>query len=115
MISLMKWHNNSATINDMGRLRGKIFYQSGERPRIVSRVEWFDDQQRVRFVDYYSKNGIKFAQTVYDLNRKAILKKYLTAEGKEVIYENFVTSRYWLKLYQILSFTSLLLQRCLIS
>ena len=76
----------------MGRLRGKIFYQSGERPRIVSRVEWFDDQQRVRFVDYYSKNGIKFAQTVYDLNRKAILKKYMTAEGKEVIYENFVTS-----------------------
>ncbi len=45
-----------------------------------------------RFVDYYSKNGIKFAQTVYDLNRKAILKKYMTAEGKEVIYENFVTS-----------------------
>ena len=31
-------------------------------------------------------------QTVYDLNRKAILKKYMTAEGKEVIYENFVTS-----------------------
>lgn len=88
----IKGNNNSATINDMGRLRGKIFYQSGERPRIVSRVEWFDDQQRVRFVDYYSKNGIKFAQTVYDLNRKAILKKYLTAEGKEVIYENFVTS-----------------------
>lgn len=88
----IKGNNNSATINDMGRLRGKIFYQSGERPRIVSRVEWFDDQQRVRFVDYYSKNGIKFAQTVYDLNRKAILKKYMTAEGKEVIYENFVTS-----------------------
>ncbi len=38
------------------------------------------------------KNGIKFAQLVYDLNRKAILKKYMTAEGKEVIYENFVTS-----------------------
>ncbi len=31
-------------------------------------------------------------ETVYDLNRKAILKKYMTAEGKEVIYENFVTS-----------------------
>ncbi len=51
--------------------------------RIVSHIEWFDDQQRVRFVDYYSKNGIKFAQTVYDLNRKAILKKYMTARVKK--------------------------------
>lgn len=88
----IKGNNNSAVITDMGRVRGKIFYQSAEKPRIVNRVEWYDEQQRVRFVDHYSKYGIKFAQTVYDLNHKAILKKYMTADGKEVIYENFVTS-----------------------
>ncbi|KMS30285.1 glycosyl transferase family 8, partial [Staphylococcus aureus] len=76
----IKGINISGTINDMGRLRGKIFYQVGERASIVSRFEWFDDQQRVRFVDYYSKSGIKFAQTVCDLNRKSIFKKYMARE-----------------------------------
>ena len=58
----------------MGRLRGKYFIKVESALELLV-VEWFDDQQRVRFVDYYSKNGIKFAQTVYDLNRKAILKE----------------------------------------
>lgn len=31
----IKGNNNSATINDMGRLRGKIFYQSGERLELL--------------------------------------------------------------------------------
>ena len=88
----IKGNNNSAVITDMGRVRGKIFYQSAEKPRIVNRVEWYDEQQRVRFIDHYSKQGIKFAQTIFDINHKAILKKYMTANGKEVIYENFVTS-----------------------
>lgn len=60
----IKGNNNSAVITDMGRVRGKIFYQSAEKPRIVNRVEWYDEQQRVRFIDHYSKQGIKFAQTI---------------------------------------------------
>ena len=31
---------------------------------------------------------------IYDLAGKAILKKYVTREGKEVIYENYVTGDY---------------------
>ncbi len=51
----------------MGRLRGKIFYQSGERPQLLVVYENGLMTNNVsRFVDYYSKNGIKFAQTVYD-------------------------------------------------
>ncbi|MCG9798455.1 accessory Sec system glycosylation chaperone GtfB, partial [Staphylococcus argenteus] len=30
----IKGNNNSAVITDMGRVRGKIFYQSAEKPRI---------------------------------------------------------------------------------
>ena len=44
----------------------------------------------LRSVDHYTKEGVKFAQTVYDLE-KPHLKTYVNREGKEVIYENFVT------------------------
>ncbi|MCT6809377.1 MAG: accessory Sec system glycosylation chaperone GtfB, partial [Staphylococcus epidermidis] len=81
-----------ATITDMGELRGKIFYKEHYKTRVVSHVEWLDSKQRLRSVDYYTKEGFKFAETVYDLLGNAILKKYMTREGKEVIYENYVTN-----------------------
>ena len=74
----------------MGRLRGKIFYQSGERPRLVVSNGLMTNN--VSDLSIIILRMVLNLQTVYDLNRKAILKKYMTAEGKEVIYENFVTS-----------------------
>ncbi|MDO6573527.1 accessory Sec system glycosyltransferase GtfB [Staphylococcus pasteuri] len=84
----------SAQIKDMGHIRGEIVYRPHFKTRIVSRVRWLDDKGRLRSEDHYTKNGFKFAETIYDLAGKAILKKYLTREGKEVIYENFVTGDY---------------------
>ena len=81
----------SAQIKDMGHIRGEIVYRPHFKTRIVSRVRWLDDKGRLRSEDHYTKNGFKFAETIYDLAGKAILKKYLTREGKEVIYEIFVT------------------------
>ena len=78
----------------MGHIRGEIVYRPHFKTRIVSRVRWLDDKGRLRSEDHYTKNGFKFAETIYDLAGKAILKKYLTREGKEVIYENFVTGDY---------------------
>ena len=57
----------------------------------MSFVEWFDTKDRLRSVDFYNKDGFKFAETVYDLNKKPILKTYVDRQGKEVLYENFVT------------------------
>lgn len=56
-----------ATITDMGELRGEIFYKEHYKTRVVSHVEWLDSKQRLRSVDYYTKEGFKFAETVYDL------------------------------------------------
>ncbi|MEB7434589.1 accessory Sec system glycosylation chaperone GtfB [Staphylococcus pasteuri] len=84
----------SAQIKDMGHIRGEIVYRPHFKTRIVSRVRWLDDKGRLRSEDHYTKNGFKFAETIYDLAGKAILKKYVTREGKEVIYENFVTGDY---------------------
>ena len=84
----------SAQIKDMGHIRGEIRYRPHYKTRIVSHVRWFDDKGRLRSEDHYSKHGFKFAETIYDLAGKAILKKYVTREGKEVIYENYVTGDY---------------------
>ncbi|WP_259339565.1 accessory Sec system glycosylation chaperone GtfB [Staphylococcus xylosus] len=83
--------NDSAEIKDMGKVRGKILYQPNYRARIISRVEWLDENGQVRFVDHYTKHGIKFAQTIYDKRGVAIFKKYINRDGKDVIYENYVT------------------------
>lgn len=80
-----------AQIRDMGELRGKIFYKENYKTRIVSYVEWLDKKQRLRSVDYYTKEGFKFAEKIYDLSGKPILKKYMDRDGKEVIYENYIT------------------------
>lgn len=85
-------NNDVAWIKDMGTVRGKIIYRNHYRRRIVSEVEWLDKQGRVRYSDHYDKTGHRYAQTVFDLSGKAILKKYMNYDGQEVIYENFVTN-----------------------
>lgn len=84
-------NQNVAEIIDNGKVRGRIFYREHFKNRIVNFVEWFDEKDRLRSVDHYTKEGVKFAQTVYDLEKTPILKTYVNREGKEVIYENFVT------------------------
>lgn len=86
--------NDMGEIKNLGEVRGKIFYQPNFKSRIVSRVEWLDNKQRLRTVDFYNKNGFKFAEVIYDLTGKAIMKKYFDRLGKEIIYENCVTGDY---------------------
>lgn len=86
--------NDMGKIKNLGEIRGKIFYQSNFKSRIVNRVEWLDNKQRLRIVDFYNKKGFKFAEAIYDLAGKAIMKKYFDHLGKEIIYENYVTGDY---------------------
>ncbi|MGJ5712467.1 accessory Sec system glycosylation chaperone GtfB [Staphylococcus auricularis] len=83
--------NDHAQILDMSEKRANILYRPHFKSRVVSEVEWLDKAGRLRFVDHYTKQGILYAQTVYDLSGKAILKKYMDQQGKEVLYENYVT------------------------
>lgn len=87
----IKGSNDYAEVIDNGIVRGRIFYRKHFKTRIVSFVEWFDPNNHLRSVDYYTKDGFKFATTVYDLEKKPIVKTYINREGKEVLYENFVT------------------------
>lgn len=83
--------NDMAWIKDMGKVRGKIIYSEHFKSRIIAKVEWFDQFERMRYVDHYTQHGIKFAESLYDTKGQLILKKYMTQEGKEIIYENYVT------------------------
>ena len=87
----IKGNGTMAQVIDMGELRGKIFYKEYYKTRVVSYVEWLDKHQRLRSVDYYTKEGFRYAEKVYDLSGTPILKKYMDRNGKEVIYENYVT------------------------
>lgn len=86
--------NDMGEIKNLGEIRGKIFYQSNFKSRIVNRVEWLDNKQRLRKVDFYNNKGFKFAEVIYDLTGKSIMKKYFDHLGKEIIYENYVTGDY---------------------
>ena len=79
----IKGNHNHAEIIDNGNVRGRIFYREHFKNRIVSFVEWFDTKDRLRSVDFYNKDGFKFAETVYDLNKKPILKTYVDRQGKK--------------------------------
>lgn len=84
-------NNDHALILDMGVIRGKIFYKKHYEQRIVSHVEWLDQHGTIRFIDYYTKYGVKFAQMTLDVEGEPILKKYMNQRGQEVFYENYKT------------------------
>lgn len=84
-------NNDQALILDMGVIRGKIFYKKHYEHRIVNHVEWLDQHGTVRFIDYYTKHGVKFAQMTLDAQGEPILKKYMNQQGQEVFYENYKT------------------------
>lgn len=90
--------NISAGINEKyGRIsyqheeKGRIYYAESEKQFSVKAVEWYDKKGVPRFRDHYNRYGINCARTFYDGKGKAISKSWLSAEGKEIIVENYVT------------------------
>lgn len=91
-------NNSEAHIKDNGRTKANIIYKMNYKSRIVERVEWLGDNNNVRYIDHYTKHGLRFAQTVNDIHGKSIMKTYFTKEGKVVIYENYITGSIMLTL-----------------
>lgn len=86
-------NNNFALIKDSGYIRGKIFYKKNYKRRIVERVEWFDLKERIQFVDYYDKNGRKYADLLVNPeNGQRILKQYFNDRNEIFLTENLITN-----------------------
>ena len=80
-----------AAIYDKGEKRARIFYAKVEQARIVRTVEWLDNNQTVRSIDYYNQYGRKYAHTIFDAAQQAVTTTYYTVEGREGIVENHLT------------------------
>lgn len=83
--------NRSGKIHNLNHETGHIYYIEPLHKRLVRTVEWLDDKGVARSLDHYNQYGACYARTTLDRNGKRIQKSYFSADGKEVIVENYVT------------------------
>ncbi len=83
--------NTSGEIRDYDTLRGKIFYAQPRHERYVKVIDWMDGSGSVCCCDHYNCYGDRFAQTVFNADKKVVHKTYYTPDGREVLTENFLT------------------------
>lgn len=84
-------NNTMAKVNDLSHDRARIFYSTPSHQRLVRIVDWLDDKGVVRYSDHYNRYGAVFARTTFNAKGQKTTKSYFSAEGKEIIVENFVT------------------------
>lgn len=75
---------------DESHLRAKIFYAKGDRGRIVSDVDWFDERGRVRFTDHYDLAGRLISRTTFSEKGERFCCSWFDNAGRERIVENYV-------------------------
>ena len=83
-------NNNSGSVHDKSKERGRIFYQEPKNKRLVKVVDWLDEDGVVKASDHYNKYGICYGRTIFNKFAKKVSISYFDAKGKEVIVENFV-------------------------
>ena len=78
-------------IHDLHHLRGRIFYAQPAHRRLVSEVDWLDDQGIVRCTDHYDCHGLLYARTVFNRSGKRFCRSWFNDDGQECVVENDVT------------------------
>ncbi len=84
-------NNTSGIIRDKGKERGRIFFKHPTHKRLVSLVDYLDEDGNVRITEHYNKYGAMYAATSFNKDSKKVTKAYFNPQGQEVIVENFVT------------------------
>lgn len=86
-------NNNGALIKNLDEIKARIIYKKNYKQRIVERVEWLNKRGHTQYIDYYNKQGKKYAQVILDANsQRRILKRYFNHANEEFMVENFVTN-----------------------
>lgn len=83
--------NSMGKVNDLYRERGKIFYAEPKHKRLVKVVDWYGENKVVRSSDHYNRYGALYARTTFNAKGQKVNKSYFSAEGREIILENYVT------------------------
>ncbi len=84
-------NNTSGKITNLFRKRGSIFYTTPLNNRLVSCVDWYDEDGIVRCSDHYDLNGFLYARTTFNKKGQRFCKSYYDQDNKEIIVENYVT------------------------
>lgn len=84
-------NNSSGKVHNLNKERARIFYAEPKHRRLVKVVDWYDDRGVVRSSDHYNKYGALYARTIFNNKGQRVNKSYFSADGKEIIMENFVT------------------------
>lgn len=87
----IKGTNSSGGVYNFDRKRANIYYTKPAHKRIVSEVDWLDNNNIVRSKDYYNKYGYKYANSIYSKDGELITTSYYKKDGFEVIVENHIT------------------------
>lgn len=83
--------NTVGRIHDLNRERGRIFYAEPLHKRQVKIVDWYDDNKVVRSSDHYNRYGALYARTTFNGKGQRVNKSWFSADGREVVVENYVT------------------------
>lgn len=83
--------NSSGKVHNLYRERGRIFYAEPKNKRYVRVVDWCDEEGRVRISDHYNRYGALYAKTVFNAKEQKVNKSYFSADGREILVENYVT------------------------
>lgn len=84
-----------ADIYDMDYKRAEVYYDKTDNTRLVKEVRWFNRNNQISWVDFYNKNGWKFATTFYN-NSRGIWKKFFNKDGQTVIENNLLVGDFYL-------------------
>ena len=84
-------NNSSGKVHNLNKERARIFYAEPKHRRLVKVVDWYDDRGVVRSSDHYNKYGALYARTIFNNKGQRVNKSFFSADGKEIIMENFVT------------------------
>ncbi len=83
--------NSSGSIHDKSRERARIFYTEPKNKRFVKVVDWIDEYGNVKASDHYNRFGMLYARTIFNKKSQKVSKTYFDLDGKEKIFENFIT------------------------
>ncbi len=82
---------SAGQIHDLQHLRGRIFYSSRLGKRLVSDVDWLNEEEIVRCTDHYDCQGQLYARTVFNKKGERFLCSWFDEYGRERVTHNFVT------------------------
>lgn len=83
--------NASGKVMNYNKERARIFYAEPTNKRLIKLVDWLDENGVVRLCEHYNKYGALFCKTTFNQKGQKVSRNFFSAEGKEVIVENFVT------------------------